>query len=217
MTKPPKQQDVPAIALRKVGPSAPFAIQPPFFFGKRFLAAAKRVRANSRSSLPSQNSMSSLARETKCSIWELRRRPRRRHISSSSALCSSDMRMLYRRFFFATHKPCQSKRINTWRKRVDKGRHWPNSQRSVSETSQEMSGRNEEIYGRISPGKMNSLDSTAGANGGPSSHWQTTKKLHYIGLSCPFFRLIHSSRTCTETTAIPSFAVLRCGYSTFMN
>jgi len=32
------------------------------------------------------------------------------------------MRMLYRRFFFATHKGCQSKVINTWRKRVDNGR-----------------------------------------------------------------------------------------------
>ena len=65
--------------------------------------------------------------------------------------------------------------------------------------------------------QMNVLKPTAGANAGPTSQRQTTKKLHYIGLSCPFSRLIHSSRTCTETTAIPLFAVLRCGYSTFMN
>ena len=65
--------------------------------------------------------------------------------------------------------------------------------------------------------QMNVLKRTAGANGGATSQWQTTKNFHNISLSCPFSRLIHSSRTCTERTAIPLFAVLRCGHSTFMN
>jgi len=126
MTNSPGQLDFRALILRKDIRNIPLATQLPIFFGKRFLAAAKRVRANSKSSLPSQNSMTSLAKETKCSIWELKRRPRRRHISSSSARCSSDMRMLYRRFFFATDESCQSGEMNTWLKRVDNGRQETN-------------------------------------------------------------------------------------------
>jgi hypothetical protein len=33
------------------------------------------------------------------------------------------MRMLYRRFFFATTESCQSEEMNTWRKKIDNGRH----------------------------------------------------------------------------------------------
>ena len=121
MTNPFQQFNREAHFLKRRGRNVSVAIQPPFF-GKRFLAAARRSCTISRSSLPSQNSITSLAKAIRCSTWKLNGRPRRRHISSSSARCSSDMRMLYRRFFFATHKGCQSKVINTWRKRVDNGR-----------------------------------------------------------------------------------------------
>ena len=172
-------------------PNASFAIQPPFFFGKCFLAVANRARAYSKSSLPSQNSMTSFARETKCSIWELKRRPRRRHISSSSALCSSDMRMLYRRFFFATHKPCQSKRINTWRKRVDKGRHRLRlGSPFVSQTSPEGSGRNEETCGKISPGKMNSSERVADAREESTFCRQNTRTIDNVSLESLLSRLM---------------------------
>jgi hypothetical protein len=39
--------------------------------------------------------------------------------------------MLYRRFFFATGKGCQSKETNSWRKRVDNGRHLLNLNTSL--------------------------------------------------------------------------------------
>lgn len=121
MTNPFQQFDWEARFCGKRARTALPGIQLPFF-GKRFLAAARRSCTISRSSLPSQNLITSLAKAIRCSTWKLNGRPRRRHISSSSARCSSDMRMLYRRFFFATHKGCQSKVINTWRKRVDNGR-----------------------------------------------------------------------------------------------
>jgi len=130
MTNPFQQFNWGANFLEKRGRNASVAIQLPFF-GKRFLAAAKRSCTISRSSLPSQNSMSSLAKAIRCSTWKLNGRPRRRHISSSSARCSSDMRMLYRRFFFATGKGCQSKETNSWRKRVDNGRHLLNLNTSL--------------------------------------------------------------------------------------
>ena len=85
---------------------------------------------------------------------------------------------------------------------------------NVTEKSLDGIGRHAAQFIRV---QMNVLKPTAGANGGPTSQWQTPKKLHYIGLSCTFYHLIHFSRPCTERTAIPLFAVLRCGYSTFMN
>ena len=121
MTNLFQQFDWGAQFLEKRTRNALLGIQQPFF-GKRFLAAARRSCTISRSSLPSQNLITSLAKAIRCSTWKLNGRPRRRHISSSSARCSSDMRMLYRRFFFATRQGCQSKVINTWRKRVDNGR-----------------------------------------------------------------------------------------------
>jgi hypothetical protein len=143
------------------------AIQLPFF-GKRFLAAARRSCTISRSSLPSQNLITSLAKAIRCSTWKLNGRPRRRHISSSSARCSSDMRMLYRRFFFATHKGCQSKVINTWRKRVDNGRQWLNLNGSLfPKRYRKRSGRNGDSCHKIL-GSDESSDSShaAGAKGG---------------------------------------------------
>jgi len=122
MTKPFQQFNWEAHFLGKHVRNASVAVQLPFFFGKRLLAAARRSRTISRSSLPSQNSITSLARAIKCSTWKLKGRPRRRHMASSSDRCSSDIRMLNLRFFFATRKGCQSKVINTWRKRVDNGR-----------------------------------------------------------------------------------------------
>jgi hypothetical protein len=51
--------------------------------------------------------------------------------------------MLYRRFFFATHKGCQSKVINTWRKRVDNGRQRLNLNASLfPKRHRKTSGRN---------------------------------------------------------------------------
>jgi hypothetical protein len=53
------------------------------------------------------------------------------------------MRMLYRRFFFATHIGCQSKEMNSWRKRVDNGRQRLNLNASLfSERHRKTSGRN---------------------------------------------------------------------------
>jgi len=119
----PRHPDLKTRLLGKRVRNGSVAIQLPFF-GKRFLAATRRSRTMSKSSLPSQNSITSLAKAIRCSTWKLNGRPRRRHISSSSARCSSDMRMLYRRFFFATHIGCQSTETNSLRKRVDNGRQW---------------------------------------------------------------------------------------------
>ncbi len=142
MTNPFQQFDWEAHFWEKRGRNASVAIQLPFF-GNRFLAATSRSRTISRSSLPSQNSITSLAKAIKCSTWKLNGRPRRRHISSSSARCSSDMRMLYRRFFFATRKGCQSKEMNSWRKRVDNGRQRLNLNTSLFPKShRKKSGRN---------------------------------------------------------------------------
>ena len=140
----PRHPDLKTRLLGKRVRNGSVAIQLPFF-GKRFLAATRRSRTISKSSLPSQNSITSLAKAIRCSTWKLNGRPRRRHISSKSARCSSDMRMLNRRFFFATCKGCQSKEINSWRKRVDKGRHWLRLRdQLVSRKSQEFSGQNGE-------------------------------------------------------------------------
>jgi len=142
MTNPFQQFNREAQFFGKCARTALSGIQLPFF-GKRFLAAARRSCTISRSSLPSQNLITSLAKAIKCSTWKLNGRPRRRHISSSSARCSSDMRMLYRRFFFATHKGCQSKVINTWRKRVDNGRQRLNLNASLfPNRHRKTSGRN---------------------------------------------------------------------------
>ncbi len=93
----------------------------PLFFGKRFLAAASRSRTISRSSLPSQNSITSLAKAIRCSTWKLNGRPRRRHISSNSARCSSDMRILYWSVFLATLEACQTTFLNSWGNMIDNG------------------------------------------------------------------------------------------------
>jgi|GEM_PF-1680120 len=150
MTKPFQQFNWEAHFLGKHVRNASVAVQLPFFFGKRFLAAARRSRTISRSSLPSQNSITSLARAIKCSTWKLKGRPRRRHMASSSDRCSSDMRMLNLRFFFATHKGCQSKEMNTWRKRVDKGRQRLNLNASLFPKShRKTSGLNGESCRKI--------------------------------------------------------------------
>ena len=59
MTNPFQQFNWEAHFLEKRGRNASVAIQLPFF-GKRFLAAARRSRTISRSSLPSQNSITQL-------------------------------------------------------------------------------------------------------------------------------------------------------------
>ena len=111
---------------------------------------ARRSRTISRSSLPSQKSITSLARAIRCSTWKLNGRPRRRHISSSSARCSSDMRMLYRRFFFATRKGCQSNEMNSLQKRVDNGRQRLNLNASLfPKRHRETSGRNGDSAARF--------------------------------------------------------------------
>ena len=149
MTNPFQQFNWVAHLWERRGRNVSVAIQPPFF-GKRFLAAARRSCTISRSSLPSQNLITSLAKAIRCSTWKLNGRPRRRHISSSSARCSSDMRMLYRRFFFATHTGCQSTEMNSWRKRVDNGRQRLKLNASLfSKRHRKTSGRNGDSWRKI--------------------------------------------------------------------
>jgi hypothetical protein len=58
--------------------------------------------------------------------------------------------MLNLRFFFATHKGCQSKEMNTWRKRVDKGRQRLNLNASLFPKShRKTSGLNGESCRKI--------------------------------------------------------------------
>ena len=170
MTNPFQQFDWEARFCGKRARTALPGIQLPFF-GKRFLAAARRSRTISRSSLPSQNSMTSLAKAIRCSTWKLNGRPRRRHISSSSARCSSDMRMLYRRFFFATRKGCQSAEMNSWRKRVDNGRQRLNLNASLfPKRHRKTSGRNGESCRKIlGPDESGNSSHAAGAKGEPTS------------------------------------------------
>ena len=170
MTNPFQQFDWEARFLESRGRNVSVAVQLPFF-GKRFLAAAKRSCTISRSSLPSQNLITSLAKAIRCSTWKLNGRPRRRHISSSSARCSSDIRMLYRRFFFATHKGCQSKVINTWRKRVDNGRQRLKLNASLfPKRHRKTSGRNGESCRKIlGPDESGNSSHAAGAKGEPTS------------------------------------------------
>ncbi len=170
MTNPFQQFDWEAHFWEKRGRNASVAIQLPFF-GNRFLAATSRSRTISRSSLPSQNSITSLAKAIKCSTWKLNGRPRRRHISSSSARCSSDMRMLYRRFFFATRKGCQSKEMNSWRKRVDNGRQRLKLNASLfPKRHRKTSGRNGESCRKILLSDESGESShAAGAKGEPTS------------------------------------------------
>ena len=140
MTNPFQQFDWGAQFRGKRRQNALSGIQLPFF-GKRFLAAAKRSRAISKSSLPSQNSMSSLARAIRCSTWKLSGRRRRRHIASNSVRCSSDMRMLNWSVFFATPEACQTRILNSWVKMIDNGIHCYNKcRRNVSPKSQKISG-----------------------------------------------------------------------------
>jgi len=142
MTNPFHQFNREAHFLERRGRNVSVAIQPPFF-GKRFLAAARRSRAISRSSLPSQNSMSSLAKAIRCSTWKLNGRRRRRHMASNSVRCSSDMRMLNWSVFFATPEACQTRILNSWGKMIDNGIHCYNNCRvNVSSKSQKTSGLN---------------------------------------------------------------------------
>lgn len=99
------------------------------FFASNFLAVASRSCALSKSSLPSQKSISNLASEIKCSIWKLKGRPRRRHMASSSARCSSDMRMLYWRVFLATDEACQTGFWDTCGIVIDNGMQCYNNRR----------------------------------------------------------------------------------------
>jgi len=92
-----------------------------FFFFKSFLAAARRSSAIFRSSLPSQKSINNLAKAIRCSTWKLSGRPRRRHISSNSARCSSDIRMLYWSVFLATPAACQTRILNSCGNMIDNG------------------------------------------------------------------------------------------------
>ncbi len=170
MTNPFQQFNWEAHFLEKRVRNVSVAIQPPFF-GIRFLAAARRSCTISRSSLPSQNLITSLAKAIRCSTWKLNGRPRRRHISSSSARCSSDMRMLYRRFFFATRKGCQSKEMNSWRKRVDNGRQRLKLNASLfPKRHRKTSGRNGESCRKILLSDESGESShAAGAKGEPTS------------------------------------------------
>lgn len=170
MTNPFRQFNYEAHYWEKRGRNASVAIQL-CFFGERFLTAARRSRTISRSSLPSQKSITSLARAIRCSTWKLNGRPRRRHISSSSARCSSDMRMLYRRFFFATCKGCQSKEMNSLQKRVDNGRQWLTLNASLfPKRHRETSGRNGDSAARFYY-EMN-LANPAALRGQKEAHFQ---------------------------------------------
>ena len=124
------------------GRNVSVAIQLPFF-GKRFFAAARRSRAISKSSLPSQNSMSSLAKAIRCSTWKLNGRRRRRHMASNSVRCSSDIRMLNWSVFFATPEACQTRILNSWGNMIDNGIHcYHKCHVNVSPKSQKISGLN---------------------------------------------------------------------------
>ena len=167
MTNPFHQFNREAHFLERRGRNVSVAIQPPFF-GKRFLAAARRSRAISRSSLPSQNSMSSLAKAIRCSTWKLNGRRRRRHMASNSVRCSSDMRMLNWSVFFATPKACQMGILNSWRNMIDNGIHcYDKSRRYVSPKSQKISRLNGDSCRKIlRPDELGALSQAAGAKGG---------------------------------------------------
>ena len=149
MTNSSQKFDLKMHHWRKCGRNVSFAIQPPFF-GERFLAAASRSRTISRSSLPSQNSITSLARAIRCSTWKLNGRPRRRHISSSSVRCSSDMRILYWSVFLATLEACQTENLNSCENIIDNGMQcYFNCHQTVSQRLPEISGRHGQTCGRI--------------------------------------------------------------------
>ena len=149
MTNPFQYFNWEAHFLERRGRNVSVAIQLPFF-GKRFLAAARRSRAISRSSLPSQNSMSSLAKAIRCSTWKLNGRRRRRHMASNSVRCSSDMRILNWSVFFATPEACQTRILNSWGKMIDNGIHCYNKCRiNVSSKSQKTSGLNGDSWRKI--------------------------------------------------------------------
>jgi len=185
MTRAFQQLDLKARLCRTRVPSGPVAIQLPFFFDKRFLATARRSRTISKSSLPSQNSITSLAKAIRCSTWKLNGRPRRRHISSSSARCSSDMRMLYWSVFLATLEACQTGIFNSWGNVIYNGMQcYTLRHEAVSETSRERSGRHKETCGRIQAGEMNLTKPPAGVKEESSSRWQTTNTHDNLGLEC---------------------------------
>ena len=142
MTNPFQQFNWEAHFLEKRARNTSVTVQLPFF-DKRFFAVARRSRAISRSSLPSQNSMSSLAKAIRCSTWKLNGRRRRRHMASNSVRCSSDMRMLIWSVFFATPEACQMGILNSWRNMIDNGIHcYDKSKRYVSPKSQKISRLN---------------------------------------------------------------------------
>ncbi len=149
MTNPFQQFNRKAHFLERRVLNVSVAIQLPFF-GKRFLAAARRSRAISRSSLPSQNSISSLAKAIRCSTWKLNGRRRRRHMASNSVRCSSDMRMLNWSVFFATPEACQTRILNSWGNMIDNGIHcYKNCRVNVSSKSQKTSGLNRDSCCKI--------------------------------------------------------------------
>ena len=149
MTNPGQKFNWESHFLEKRRQNVSLAIQPPFF-GNRFFAAAKRSRTISRSSFPSQNSITSLAKAIRCSTWKLNGRPRRRHISSSSARCSSDMRILYWSVFLATREACQTKFFYSWGNMINNGVHcYSDCSLGVPQRSQEISGRDGERWRKI--------------------------------------------------------------------
>ena len=102
------------------------------FFGKRFLAAARRSRAISKSSLPSlprSNSAISAGPFGPSRLTCFSQR-RRRHMASNSVRCSSDMRMLNWSVFFATPRACQTRILNSWGNMIDNGIHCYNKCRA---------------------------------------------------------------------------------------
>jgi hypothetical protein len=170
MTNPFKQFNREARFWERRGRNVSVAIQLPFF-GKRFLAAARRSRAISKSSLPSQNSISSLAKAIRCSTWKLNGRRRRRHMASNSMRCSSDMRMLNWSVFFATPEACQTRILNSWVNMIDNGIHCYNKCRvNVSSKSQKTSGLNGDSWRKILLSDESGESShAAGAKGEPTS------------------------------------------------
>jgi hypothetical protein len=79
--------------------------------------------------------------------------------------------MLYRRFFFATCKGCQSKEMNSLQKRVDNGRQWLTLNASLfPKRHRETSGRNGDSAARFYY-EMN-LANPAALRGQKEAHFQ---------------------------------------------
>jgi len=113
------------------------------FFGKTLLAAPDVQRAISRSSLPSQNSMSSFGQGNQMFHLETQRTAAAAAHGFQFRALFLGHRMLNWSVFFATPEACQTRILKLMGKMIDNGIHCYNNCRvNVSSKSQKTSGLN---------------------------------------------------------------------------